>query len=198
MKTQVLTAAVLAALVSRVALAASEGGDTWSEVQPAQQSTYSVLQSASSVDPASLALGAAFEGSEGGDTWSSVQALRGTSGQQIAQGRLGSSSTEYTSLAGGSEGGDTWSRFAYGTPATGTSGDRTVYVGPNSHTLNVAYGETVRFVAESGNAPERSFGWRFDVTPEGASFALSRVAPVDFASHNLRVFVSPDPLYAGG
>ncbi len=84
------------------------------------------------------------------------------------------------------------------TPATATSGDRTVYVGPNSHKVNVAYGETVRFVAESGNAPERSFAWRFDVIPEGTSVDLSKVAPVDFPSHNVRVIVSPDPLYAGG
>ncbi len=114
------------------------------------------------------ALDAAFERSEGGDTWSSVQAL--PSGQQVAQGRPGRPTTE----------------------------DRTVYVGPHSHNVNVAYGETVRFVAESGNAPERSFTWRFDVIPEGTSVDLSKVAPVDFPSHNVRVIVSPDPLYAGG
>jgi hypothetical protein len=98
----------------------------------------------------------------------------------------------------GSEGGDTWSRFAYGTPATATSGDRTVHLGPNSHKLNVAYGETVRFVAGGADAPERSFGWRFDVIPEGNSFDLSRVAPADFPTYSLRVYVGPDPLYAGG
>ena len=111
MKMRVLTAAVLAALASRAALAASEGGDTWSEIQPIQESTYSVLQTPSLVDPTALALDPAFEGSEGGDTWSSVQALRDTSGQQVAQDRLGRSKTEYASLPGGSEGGDTWSRF---------------------------------------------------------------------------------------
>ncbi len=193
-----LVLAAFAAVCSHAAFAASEGGDTGSEVQSLQQSTYPIAQSAPRVDPAP-ALDAPFEGSEGGDTWSSVQAL--PSGEQVAQGRPGRPTTEYTRLAGGSEGGDTWSRLVpqfYGTPATATSGDRTIYVGPNSHKVNVAYGETVRFVAESGNAPERSFAWRFDVIPEGTSVDLSKVAPVDFPSHNVRVIVSPDPLYAGG
>ncbi len=97
-----------------------------------------------------------------------------------------------------SEGGDTWSRFAYGSATTAKSVDRTIYVGSNLQRLNVAYGETVRFVAESGNAPERSFTWRFDALPEGVSVDLSKLAPADFPSHNVRVFVSPDPLYAGG
>ena len=103
-----------------------------------------------------------------------------------------------TTALAASEGGDTWSRFAYGSPVTTTSVDRTVHVGPNSQRLNVAYGETVRFVAESGNGSERSFTWRFDALPEGVSVELSQLAPADFPSPNVRVFVSPDPLYAGG
>ncbi len=70
MKMHVLTAAVLAALASRAVLAASEGCDTWSAVEPVQQSTYLMLQSASGVDSPEPALDAAFEGSEGGDTCS--------------------------------------------------------------------------------------------------------------------------------
>jgi hypothetical protein len=103
-----------------------------------------------------------------------------------------------TATLAASEGGDTWSRFAYGTPATATSGDRTVYVGPNSHRVNVAYGETVRFVAKGGDAAERSFTWRFDVMPEGISVDLSKLAPADFPSYDVRIYVSPDPLYVGG
>jgi hypothetical protein len=86
----------------------------------------------------------------------------------------------------------------YGAPAMATTADRIVHLGPNSHRVDVAYGETVRFVAESGNAPERSFTWQFDVPREGSSFDLSRVAPADFPSHKVRVVVSPDPLYLGG
>jgi hypothetical protein len=111
MKMHVLTAAVLAAVASRAVLAASEGGDTWSEVQPAQRSTYSVVQSTALVDPAGAPLDAAFKGSEGGDTWSAVQALGETNGQQVAQDLPGRRNTDYAGLPGGSEGGDTWSRF---------------------------------------------------------------------------------------
>jgi hypothetical protein len=103
-----------------------------------------------------------------------------------------------TTTLAASEGGDTWSRFAYGTPATATSDDRTIYVGPNSHRVEVAYGETVRFVAEGGDAAERSFTWRFNVVPEGISVDLSKLAPADFPSYHVRVYVSPDPLYVGG
>jgi len=103
-----------------------------------------------------------------------------------------------TATLAASEGGDTRSHFAYGTPATATSDDRTVYVGPNSHSVNVAYGETVRFVAKSGDAAERSFTWKFDVLPEGITVDLSKLAPADFPSYKVRVYVSPDPLYVGG
>ncbi len=110
MKLHLLTAAVIATLASTATLAASEGGDTWSEVQPLQQSSFPAAQSAPSVDPAP-ALDAAFEGSEGGDTWSSVQALNETSGQQVGHNRPVRPDTAYASLPGASEGGDTWSRF---------------------------------------------------------------------------------------
>ena len=106
MKMHVLTAAVLAALASQAVLAASEGGDTWSAVEPVQQPTYSVLK------PAAPAPDAAFGGSEGGDTWSSLQALRETTAQQASiQDRPGRTDTRYAGEVGGSEGGDTWSRF---------------------------------------------------------------------------------------
>ena len=111
MKLHLLTAAVLATLASTAALAASEGGDTWSEVQPAPQSTYSIVQSAPHVASHEPALDAAFEGSEGGDTWSSLQALRETGDQQVAQDRSARIDTDYARLDFGSEGGDTWSRF---------------------------------------------------------------------------------------
>ena len=70
MKMRVLAVAVVAALGAHVALAASEGGDTWSEVQPVQGAAQSVLLSAPQVASSESQLGSAFEGSEGGDTWS--------------------------------------------------------------------------------------------------------------------------------
>jgi hypothetical protein len=87
MKMNVLTAAVLAALASGSVLAASEGGDTWSTVQPVQQSTYSALSTASRLD-------VAFQGSEGGDTWSSVQALPGFFAPSGSPGVSGTGSTD--------------------------------------------------------------------------------------------------------
>jgi hypothetical protein len=96
MKMHVLTAAVLAALASGSVLAASEGGDTWSTVQPVQQSTYSALPSASRLD-------VAFQGSEGGDTWSSVQAVQHSTYQAA------SSASRLDVAFQASEGGDTWS-----------------------------------------------------------------------------------------
>ena len=95
-----------------------------------------------------------------------------------------------------SEGGDTWS--AYGSPAASPKVERTVHLGPHSHWVNVGYGDIVRFVAQDGNAPDRSFEWRFDVSPEVSYVDLSKVAPADFPDRNVRVFVSPNPLYAGG
>ena len=109
MKIYVVTAAVLAALASRAVLAASEGGDTWSAVQPAPDSAYSVAPSASHTDPMVSGLDPALEGSEGGDTWSSVEAVRGTGDEAIGQGGSGQSNTEYARTPSASEGGDTWS-----------------------------------------------------------------------------------------
>ena len=95
-----------------------------------------------------------------------------------------------------SEGGDTWS--AYGSPVDSRKVERVVHLGPDSNWVNVSYGETVRFVAPDGNATDRSFTWRFDVSPEITYVDLSKVAPVDFPDRNVRVFVGPNPLYVGG
>ena len=94
-----------------------------------------------------------------------------------------------------SEGGDTWS--AYGSPVDSPKVERVVHLGPDSHWVNVGYGETIRFVAHNGNATDRSFTWRFDVSPEVNYVDLSKVAPAGFPARNVRVFVSPNPLYAG-
>ena len=89
MKTHVLATAVLAALAWRAAVAASEGGDTWSAVERVQQSAYSVLQPAQQVEPAT-AMNASRDCSEGGDTWSNLQALHETTfGQAGTQDRTG-------------------------------------------------------------------------------------------------------------
>jgi Heavy-metal resistance protein CzcE len=86
----------------------------------------------------------------------------------------------------------------YGTPAAETSTDRIVHLDPHSHWVNVDYGETVRFVAQSGNGSERSFAWRFDVSSDVWSVDLSKVAPAGFPDRNVRVYVGPDPLIGYG
>jgi hypothetical protein len=108
MKTHVLAAAVLAALVSRVAVAASEGGDTWSAVEPVQQSAYPSLQAATLEEPAA-ALDSVWSGSEGGDTWSRFVAPRATIARQATEEDVADRGD--ATVAYGSEGGDTWSRF---------------------------------------------------------------------------------------
>jgi hypothetical protein len=136
MKVHVLTAAVLAMLASRAVLAASEGGDTWSALEPVQQSTHSAVQSAPRVDSPEPALDSAFEGSEGGDTWSSLQAQRETTVQQASiQDRHGRTETSYAGLPGGSEGGDTWSRFMpqFQSQPMGSPGLASARRGSNDH-----------------------------------------------------------------
>ena len=94
MKMHVVTAAVLVALASQAVLAASEGGDTWSDVERVQQSADSTFKSVSGVDSPDPAKGAAFEGSEGGDTWSSVEALSATPVEASRHDRASQSNSE--------------------------------------------------------------------------------------------------------
>lgn len=111
MKVLVLTAAVQA-LVSTAVLAASEGGDTWADLQQIQRAITSQGQSAPRVDSSQQRSHAAMEGSEGGDTWSSLQAVRETGVEQgVVHHRPEQIGTSYASENRGSEGGDTWSRF---------------------------------------------------------------------------------------
>ena len=70
MKLKLATAAVLMALASHAALAASEGGDTWSELQP---QPYATSERAASYSLAAMATTANPSASEGGDTWSELQ-----------------------------------------------------------------------------------------------------------------------------
>jgi hypothetical protein len=86
----------------------------------------------------------------------------------------------------------------YGTLAeAGDSSARIVRLSGNSHWVNVAYGETVNFIIDDSDGSERSFAWRFDVSPDLNHVDLRDVAPVDFPSENVRVFVGPDPRYGG-
>jgi hypothetical protein len=147
MKMHLIIAAALVALSSSAAFAASEGGDTWSELQPRP-----------------LADKPRFP------------AVATTANLSVLQRDKPS---------------------VYGTPANANSADRTIQLGPDSHWVNVSYGESVRFVASDGDGTDRSFAWRFDVSPAVSAVDLSEVAPADFPDHNVRVFVAEDPLYNG-
>ena len=72
MKTHLVMAAAFAALCSHAAFAASEGGDTWSELQPQSvaRSTGSLAIATSA--PMTSPQGFPVPASEGGDTWSEL------------------------------------------------------------------------------------------------------------------------------
>ena len=126
--------------------------------------------------------------SEGGDTWSEVQPqLYARSSQSPVFATLAPLSVLQHENAS-----------VYGTPAEGDFTDRTVRLGSGSRWINVAYGETVKFIVTGENGSERSFAWRFDVSPVLSHVDLSDIGPADLPAQNVRVFVAPDSRYRGG
>jgi hypothetical protein len=136
-----------------------------------------------------LASHAAFAASEGGDTWSSLEA-------ESSHASPTESLTVATTAPLSTLQHETPS--VYGTPAQADSAERIVRLGPDSRSIDVAYGETVKFIANAENGSAQSFAWRFDVSPAVTHVDLSEVAPADFPDQNLRVFVAPDARYSGG
>ena len=191
MKMHLAMTAALAALCSHAAFAASEGGDTWSAVQPQavgrSPRPLAITTSASFPSPQGFPVPA----SEGGDTWSALNSqatARSNPSPAVATtAPLSTLQRDYPDY-----------RTAYGTPAEADSPDRIVRLSRGLHSLNVAYGETVKFVVDGENGSERSFTWRFDVSPALTQVDLSEVAPADLPAQNVRVFVAPDSRYRGG
>jgi hypothetical protein len=132
---------------------------------------------------------AAFAASEGGDSWSELQATPLTETPQLP---VVATTANLSVLQRDNP-------SAYGTPADANSAERSVQIqlGPDSQWVNVNYAESVRFVASEGNGIERSFAWRFDVSPAVSEVDLSEIAPADFPDHHVRVFVAEDPRYGG-
>ena len=188
MKMHLVLTAAFAALCSHAAFAASEGGDTWSAVQPQAAARspqpLAITTSASFTSPQGFPVPA----SEGGDTWSALRSqatARSTPSPVVATtAPLSSLQRDYPSV--------------YGTPAEPDSADRIVRVSRSLHSVDVAYGETVKFIVDGENGSERSFTWRFDVSPVLTHVDLSEVAPADLPAQNVRVFVAPDSRYRGG
>jgi hypothetical protein len=85
----------------------------------------------------------------------------------------------------------------YGTPAEPDSADRIVRLGPDSKSVKVAYGETVKFIVETNGGPERSFAWRFDMSPAMSQVDLKDVAPADLLDHDVRVLIVVDSRHGG-
>ena len=125
MKMHLVMTVTFAGLCSHAAFAASEGGDTWSNLQP--QATTQSIQSpvmATSAASSKLQGGSPIAASEGGDTWSAVQAQADAASSQSLRVATGASSGSLPRgfAMAASEGGDTWSELqpralGYLTPA---------------------------------------------------------------------------------
>jgi hypothetical protein len=189
-KMHLVLAAALAGLSSHAAFAASEGGDTWSDLEPTPyvHSVHPLTVPA----PGSVSSqrgehrGAASGYSEGGDTWSALEPEISGPTESLTVATTAPLSTLQRE-----------NPSVYGTPAQAGAADQIVRLAPDSHSMNVAYGETVEFVAQSEGGAQRTFTWRFDVSPARTYVDLSEVAPADFPDQNLRVFVAEDPRYSG-
>lgn len=81
----------------------------------------------------------------------------------------------------------------YGLPATPRTADRTIDITPSTRRINVKQDETV--VLRSG---DKAYAWTFATWSIG-SFPLSRIVPPEFSVPvDVRVYVAPDPMRAGG
>lgn len=78
-----------------------------------------------------------------------------------------------------------------GTPAQAALATRIIKLGTGSEYVNVNRGEAVTIV--NG---EKAFTWMFD-TMGTPSFELAKIAPRDFGTGHLSVYVAPDPNYLG-
>ena len=148
MKMQFAVVAALIGLTSHGAFAASEGGDTWSSIEPKRFSGYAPMMSVATI------------------------------------GKLNHLQAERTS--------------AKGTPVVPDASDRIVQLSASTRWVDVAYGERVTFMVTDDHGTQRSFAWRFDVSPARSSVDLADVAPPDFPVSGVRVFVAEALEYRGG
>jgi hypothetical protein len=128
---------------------------------------------------AGLCSHASFARYDGGDTWSELEPKPYT---RSSQSPTAATTAPLSSLQRNDA-------RVYGTPARPDSADRIVRLSPSSQSVTVGYGETVNFIVTGENGSERSFTWRFDVSPSLSYVDLSEVAPADLPAQNVRVFV---------
>lgn len=81
-------------------------------------------------------------------------------------------------------------RGLLGETATTATTSRVMTITPNTKYVNVQGGQAIQFNTGSG-----TFAWTFDGSAK--SFELNRVAPAGLLDHQVRVYVSPNPLYNG-
>ena len=77
-----------------------------------------------------------------------------------------------------------------GAPVSEQAGQRTIIITPDTVSVNVTGGETVRFVSGT-----HSFAWSFQVSNTVTMFDLNQVAPPGMLPHSIPVYVAPNPLY---
>ena len=75
----------------------------------------------------------------------------------------------------------------WGSPVPVAQAGRTIVINPDTRWVNVAQGETIRFVAGS-----IEFSWRFD-GPDARSFDLAQVAPAGAVPGSITVYVAGIP-----
>lgn len=80
----------------------------------------------------------------------------------------------------------------WGDPAPVTAAGRTIFITPETKYVNVAGGETVKFVVG-----DESFAWTFDGPSEGYKFDLNETAPPGVLGRRVIAYVDPNPLYMG-
>jgi len=78
----------------------------------------------------------------------------------------------------------------YGGPAPANATRREIAVKPETKWVNVRDGDTVRFVADG-----RSFTWHFSTYPNTTHLDLAMIAPQDFPSGKVVVYVAQNQLY---
>ena len=78
----------------------------------------------------------------------------------------------------------------FGTPAPGTSAQRSIDLLPNTKYVNVEQGQVIKF-----SSAGKTFTWNFDTlgTP---NFDLAKIAPKDINVGNIHVYVGTNSLYA--
>jgi photosystem II stability/assembly factor-like uncharacterized protein len=114
MKMHLVVTVAFAGLCSHAAFAASEGGDTWSALQP-QAYTQSIQSPvmAANASSSKLQSGSPVAASEGGDTWSALRAqadAASTESPRVAT-RASAGKLQRGFAMAASEGGDTWSEL---------------------------------------------------------------------------------------